>query len=99
MPDRSPFGVCPANTTTPVKRPIFHGPLGGRITGVPLYMDGGKDGAFDLPFLLDDLRVEQGCVAQIVSHHDGWIQGSKIQRGDGNIVIPVISSTNQSCYL
>ena len=33
-----------------------------------------KERKSGLPFFLNDLGVEQGSVAQVVSHHDGWIQ-------------------------
>lgn len=32
--------------------------------------------------------LQQGGVAQIVSHHNGWIQGREIQCGNRNAVIP-----------
>lgn len=41
-----------------------------------------------LPFLVDYTGIEKGCVAKIMCHHYGWIQRSKIQSGNWNIIVP-----------
>lgn len=39
------------------------------------------------PQFLHRALLQQGGVAQIVSHHNGWIQGGEVQGGDRNAII------------
>lgn len=41
-----------------------------------------------LPVFVSCAFLQQRGVAQIVSHHDGWVQGGEIQGGNRKAVVP-----------
>ena len=34
--------------------------------------------------------LDEGRVAEIVSHHDGRVQGGEVERGDGHVVVAAL---------
>jgi hypothetical protein len=61
------------------------------------YMHLGHSGAFqgtciiskgDVGECCRPFRCDQGGVAQVVSHHDGGVQGGEVQGGDRLVIIP-----------
>lgn len=41
-----------------------------------------------IPQLLGSPRPEQCGVAQIMGHHDGWVQRGEVQGGNGDVIVP-----------
>jgi hypothetical protein len=43
--------------------------------------------------------IQKGCVAQVVRHHDGWIQGAEVQSRDWSIIIPFLRLDDRSSFV